>query len=264
MVLGRLLDFSPKSVKLALHLPLMQGDPHHYTRRVNFDQKLDQVLSNICVEGAQWRRDAHGKPIQLRRLDLKPVARGWLEFIQRFIIPTSNRSEVTINRAIIIHCIVLGDDVEVHEVIPQELYKVAEKTSTQAGLAFSHLICHLCNSAGVVIEGDIPIEVDKPITKRRMKHVREPAYEPQQEHVELPQQEISEMPQGMHLLPQGYWNQLNTSLEELSSNMDQLRIEHQEHSTILHEIREDQRAMKEEQQRQGRDIEEIKRSIRFS
>ncbi|KAL4337734.1 hypothetical protein AHAS_Ahas12G0139800 [Arachis hypogaea] len=79
MVRGRLLDFSPKSVRMALHLPLMQGDSHPYTRRVNFDQRLDQVLSDICVEGAQWKRDAQGKPVQLRRLNLKPVARGWLE-----------------------------------------------------------------------------------------------------------------------------------------------------------------------------------------
>ena len=55
-----------------------------------------------------------------------------------------------------------------------------------------------------------------------------------------------------------FWEQINTSLGELSSNMGQLRVEHQEHSIILHEIREDQKAMREEQQRQGRDIEELK------
>ena len=73
--------------------------------------------------------------------------------------------------------------------------------------------------------------------------------------------QIPEMPQGMHFPPQNYWEQLNTSLGELSSNMGQLRVEHQEHSIILHEIREDQRIMREEQQRQGRDIEELKHSI---
>jgi len=40
--------------------------------------------------------------------------------------------------------------------------------------------------------------------------------------------------------------------------MNQLRVEHQEHSIILNEIREDQKAMREEQQRQGSDIEELK------
>ena len=62
----------------------------------------------------------------------------------------------------------------------------------------------------------------------------------------------------MHSPPNNCWEQLNTSLEDLSYNMDQLRVEHQEHSIILHEIREDKRAMREEQQRQGRDIEELK------
>ena len=68
----------------------------------------------------------------------------------------------------------------------------------------------------------------------------------------------------MHFPPQNYWEQINTSLGELSSNMGQLRVEHQEHSILLHEIREDQRIMREEQQRQGRDIEELKHSIRSS
>ena len=77
-------------------------------------------------------------------------------------------------------------------------------------------------------------------------------------HEEIPPHEIPEMPQGMHFPPQNYWEQINTSLGELSSNMGQLRVEHQGHSIILHEIREDQRAMREEQQRQGRDIEELK------
>ena len=57
-------------------------------------------------------------------------------------------------------------------------------------------------------------------------------------------QEILEIPQGIHFLPHNYWKQL--------------RVEHHEHSIILHEIREDQKAMREEQQRQGRDIEELK------
>ena len=93
---------------------MMEENARTYTRRVNFDQRLDQVLIDICEEGAQWKIDSRGKPVQLRRHDLKPVARGWLEFIQRSIIPTSNRSEVTIDRAIMIYSIMIGEEVEVH------------------------------------------------------------------------------------------------------------------------------------------------------
>ncbi|QHN93034.1 hypothetical protein DS421_17g589190 [Arachis hypogaea] len=78
MVRGKYLDFSPETVRLAFNLPIMRGDSHPFTRRVNFDQRLDQVLKDICVEGAQWKRDSKGKSVQLRRPDLKPVARGWL------------------------------------------------------------------------------------------------------------------------------------------------------------------------------------------
>ncbi|KAL4287341.1 hypothetical protein AHAS_Ahas19G0176500 [Arachis hypogaea] len=108
-----------------------------------------------------------------------------------------------------IHYIMIGGEVEVHEVIPQELYKIAEKPSTKARLAFPHLICHLCDSAGIVIEGDIFIEEDKPITKKRIEQTREHAHEP----VQPPQQEIPEMPQRMQFPPQGYWDQLNTNME---------------------------------------------------
>ena len=104
------------------------------------------------------------------------MARGWLEFIQRSIIPTSNRSEVTIDRAIMIHSIMIGEEVKVHEVISQELYKVTNMSSTLARLAFPHFICHLCNSVGINIEGDILIDEDKPITKKRMEQTRDPTH----------------------------------------------------------------------------------------
>ena len=156
-----------------------------------------------------------------------------------------------------IHSIMIGEEVEVHDVIANELYKIADKPSYMARLAFPHLICHLCYSAGVIIDGDVSIEEDKPITKKRMEQTREVPHGPQGEHEEVHQQ----MPHGMHFPPNNYWEQLSTSLEDLSQNVEQLRVEHHEHALTLQEIREDQRAMREEQQRQGRDIEELKNII---
>ena len=45
-------------------------------------------------------------------------------------------------------------------------------------------------------------------------------------HEEAHHQEIPEMPQGMHFPPNNYWEQLNTFLEDLSYNVEQLRVEH--------------------------------------
>ncbi|KAL4393905.1 hypothetical protein AHAS_Ahas02G0098700 [Arachis hypogaea] len=63
MVREKCLDFSPENVRLAFNLPMMQEDARPYTIRVNFDQRLNQVLMDICVEGAQWKRDSKGKPV---------------------------------------------------------------------------------------------------------------------------------------------------------------------------------------------------------
>ncbi|KAL4390811.1 hypothetical protein AHAS_Ahas03G0182400 [Arachis hypogaea] len=41
MVRGKCLDFSLENVRLAFNLPMMQEDARPYTRRVNFDQRLD-------------------------------------------------------------------------------------------------------------------------------------------------------------------------------------------------------------------------------
>ncbi|QHO29606.1 uncharacterized protein DS421_8g226450 [Arachis hypogaea] len=203
---GHIKDFSPKSARIALQLPKPRANPQSYTRRSNTDQRLDQVLADICVSGAQWRRDAQAKPYQLGRLDLKPVARGWLEFIQCSIIYTSNHFEVTIERAVMIHCIMLGSEVGVHEVISQEIYRVVDKPSTQARQTFSHLIHCLCASDRAHMEGDTLIDKERPITRKGMEHVREPAQGPQQEPVPPPPQDILEMHQGMYFPPRDYWD----------------------------------------------------------
>ncbi|MED6188264.1 hypothetical protein PIB30_084312 [Stylosanthes scabra] len=42
------------------------------------DQRLDEVIRDICMHGAQWKMSSSQPPlpIQLRRQDLTPVARG--------------------------------------------------------------------------------------------------------------------------------------------------------------------------------------------
>ncbi|KAL4328579.1 hypothetical protein AHAS_Ahas13G0214200 [Arachis hypogaea] len=125
-----------------------------------------------------------------------------------------------------IHCITLGNEVEVHHVIPQELYWIAEKASTSARLAFPHHIFCLSAKTRVRIDGDTPIDIDRHITRRAMEHAREHGHAPPQEPVSSPQQELPEMPQGFYFPPHDYWDQVTISIGELASSVDQLRIEH--------------------------------------
>ncbi|MED6165209.1 hypothetical protein PIB30_097416 [Stylosanthes scabra] len=65
---------------------LCQGKEH--------DQQLDQVLADLCIPGATWKLSTCQLrvPIQLRRQELNPVARGWHGFSIHSLIPSSNRS----------------------------------------------------------------------------------------------------------------------------------------------------------------------------
>ncbi|KAL4394433.1 hypothetical protein AHAS_Ahas02G0151500 [Arachis hypogaea] len=69
----------------------------------------------------------------------------------------------------------LGNEVEVHRVIPQELYDIATKAFTFARLAFPHLVYHLCEATRICIDRDTPIDVDRPITKRGIEYAKEAA-----------------------------------------------------------------------------------------
>ncbi|MED6173303.1 hypothetical protein PIB30_058095 [Stylosanthes scabra] len=62
----------------------------------------------------------------MRRQDLTPVARGWEKFIIHSMIPTGNKSEITVARAVLIHSIIKGHDVRVEELIADNVAVFAE------------------------------------------------------------------------------------------------------------------------------------------
>ncbi|MED6200148.1 hypothetical protein PIB30_082357 [Stylosanthes scabra] len=145
-------DFSPKNIKRVLrfqdHTP---GAATNYTTRLNSNQRLDEVLQDLCIPGATWRLSS-GQPaqrIQLRRAELTPLARGWHEFIIHSIIPTENKSEITIARAILIHAIIRGEDVRVEELIADNITVIAQGMQGKGKLAFPSTIFKLCKDTEV-------------------------------------------------------------------------------------------------------------------
>ncbi|MED6138481.1 hypothetical protein PIB30_074602 [Stylosanthes scabra] len=90
----------------------VHGAATDFETRKEHDQQLDQVLADLCIPGATWKLSTGQLrvPIQLRRQELNPVARGWHEFSIHSLIPSSNISEIPVIRAILIHCIMRGED----------------------------------------------------------------------------------------------------------------------------------------------------------
>ncbi|QHO58194.1 uncharacterized protein DS421_3g88640 [Arachis hypogaea] len=136
------------------------------------DPGFKEILSEICVMNLRWINDKDGIPNQLRRRDLSPQARGWLEFVRRSIIPTSNISEVTKERAVLIYSIMKGENINVGEMIANNINKVLKSTNDNTRLAFSIIIQRLCDEAGVEkIIDEVLVKQDKFITAKKMAKV---------------------------------------------------------------------------------------------
>ncbi|MED6115580.1 hypothetical protein PIB30_091986 [Stylosanthes scabra] len=112
------------------------------------------------------------------------------------IMPTTNRSEVNVERAVLIHAIHIGEDMQVDEIIAEQMYKFVNKTNTRSKLPFPSVIALLCKEAKVIIPGNTLIPQKDPIDGVAMGRVRGPR-EPRQNHP-LEQKVEEEAPQQQH------------------------------------------------------------------
>ncbi|MED6200227.1 hypothetical protein PIB30_083101 [Stylosanthes scabra] len=148
-VRGKVVDFSPENLRNVIRFRAqVQGAATDFETRKEHDQQLDRVLADLCIPGATWKLSTCQLkvPIQLRRQELSPVARGWHEFSIHSLIPSSNRSEIP---------------------------GIKEKGK----LGFPSTIYKLCKEAGVPLREfrrTKKIQAEKAITARRMESTRLP------------------------------------------------------------------------------------------
>ncbi|MED6153986.1 hypothetical protein PIB30_107620 [Stylosanthes scabra] len=149
-VRGKVVDFSPKNLRNMMRFRAqVQGATTDFETRKEHDQQLDQVLADLCIPGATWKLSTGQMrvPIQLRRQELNPVARGWHEFSIHSLIPSSNRSEIPVIRAILIHCFMRGEDVRAEDIIADKIVRMAQGIKEKGKLGFPSTIYKLCKEA---------------------------------------------------------------------------------------------------------------------
>ncbi|MED6141648.1 hypothetical protein PIB30_105550, partial [Stylosanthes scabra] len=124
-VRGMLVNFSMDRIKTIMKFegPL-NSKTSYRARMAESNQDLDAVTRDICIKGAVWSLGARNNPLYLKRSDLNPVARGWHEFIIHNIMLTTNQSEVTLNRAVLIHCIMSSQEVRVEKIIVDAMMNI--------------------------------------------------------------------------------------------------------------------------------------------
>ncbi|MED6197534.1 hypothetical protein PIB30_057356 [Stylosanthes scabra] len=207
--------------------------PYTYTSMANKDYRLDHVLEDLCIIGADWVRHKDGRPHYLRRADLEPMTKGWYEFICRSILPTTNHSELTVERAMLIHSIIIGENINVEEIIADQIYKFVYKTDVSSSLPFPSIIEALCADAKIpTIPDDTLIPQEPPIigvamTRTRETRARNPrparqATPPQQQ----PPQEQPQ-PQFHHQqdFPSNFYTHFDASMSQIYRRLDQQQEE---------------------------------------
>ncbi|MED6116361.1 hypothetical protein PIB30_099589 [Stylosanthes scabra] len=137
-VRGKDIDFSPESIRVILQLP-----------DIDYNNK--------------------GKPSQIKRRELNPTARGWFDFVRHSLIPSSNNSGVTVERAVLIHSIIEGLDIKAELLITKNISAAPESKDQAKRLPFPSIICRLLYANGIKkIDGDKLIPIERPITAESM------------------------------------------------------------------------------------------------
>ncbi|MED6225227.1 hypothetical protein PIB30_091626 [Stylosanthes scabra] len=184
-VRGKEVNFSPSNIRRVMRFKretaYVETD---YNTRKAIDQRLDEVLRDLCIPGATWKLSSSqpAVPIQLKRTELHPLAKGWQEFIIHSLVPTGKKSEVTTTRDILIHSIMQGEDVRAEDIISDNMATIAQGLTNKGNLAHPSTIYKLCKVAGVPLrEFSRTPRIPKLsyITAKRMETIRFPRNQPQ-------------------------------------------------------------------------------------
>ncbi|MED6188536.1 hypothetical protein PIB30_086931 [Stylosanthes scabra] len=149
---GKEVDFSPNNIRRVMRFKRETASAlTDYKTCQALNQRLDEVLADLCILGASWKLSSSQPPIpiQLRRTELQPLARGWQEFIIQSLVPTGNKSEITTSRAILIHTIMQGEDVRAEEIIAENMVTITQGLGNKGNLAHPSTIYKLYKDAGV-------------------------------------------------------------------------------------------------------------------
>ncbi|MED6188735.1 hypothetical protein PIB30_088770 [Stylosanthes scabra] len=198
-VRGKEVDFSPNNIRRVMRFKReTAGAQTYYKTRQALNQRLDEVLADLCIPGATCKLSSSQPPvpIQLRRTELQPLARGWQEFIIHSLVPTGNKSKIITSRAILIHTIMQGEDVRSEEIIAENMVTIAQGLASKGNLAHPSTIYKLCKDAGVPLREFIRtprIPALSYITAKRMETIRFPRNQQHQQQED--EEEDEPMPQ---------------------------------------------------------------------
>ncbi|MED6171985.1 hypothetical protein PIB30_045903 [Stylosanthes scabra] len=143
--------------------------------------------------------------------------------------PYTYCSELTVERAVLIHSIIIGENINVEEIIADQIYKFVYKTDLSSSLPFPSIITALCADAKVpAIKDDTLIPQEPPIIGVAMTRTRETRERnPRQARQEAPQQQPPPQVQPQHQqeFPSNFYTHFDASMSQIYRRLDQQQEE---------------------------------------
>ncbi|KOM34562.1 hypothetical protein LR48_Vigan02g071200 [Vigna angularis] len=102
-----------------------------YERAMAERVDYEDMKRTLCVPGGHFERSRSDVPSHIKRASLIPLAKYWMTFYQANIHPCSHMSDITTQRAILLNCILSGNEVNLGAVIAEEIKSCARAATTR-------------------------------------------------------------------------------------------------------------------------------------
>ncbi|KOM31549.1 hypothetical protein LR48_Vigan01g110400 [Vigna angularis] len=142
-VRGKSIWYDLDSINSFLHVE-WTGEQCQFVLNIIEEAYYDDMERVLCVIEGHFERNRNGAVVHIRRADLTPMAKYWMVFSHANIQPCSHVSDITLNRALFLYCMLRGMSNNIGQVIVDEIQTCANTMNNKPPLGHRSLITHLC------------------------------------------------------------------------------------------------------------------------
>lgn len=130
-------------------------------------KKYGEVFKTFTLQSTEWMNE-EGRVVN--RIDLKPITKVWVKFLESRLISTTHTTTISQDRLKLLYSIVKGLAINIREIIEKEIRKSATKKQKCTTLLFPSLITGICETSGVKFEAsDERVKNEGVITTKTIK-----------------------------------------------------------------------------------------------
>ncbi|WVY91690.1 hypothetical protein V8G54_037204 [Vigna mungo] len=160
-VRGKRIPFDADTINSFLNTVWRGADDQcDYSRLKEGVINYEEIEQTLCIPGGTFQRNRQEQPLHIKRPFLTSLSKLWISVIHANISPCSHVSDISVNRAVLLFCIITERSVDLGRFISNEITTCAHPTNVKSPLGHPSLITQLCELAGVNISTP-PFEVPR-------------------------------------------------------------------------------------------------------